>query len=179
MKKTFKALSILGAATALTAGIAVAASGCSNGYNGTYAGDYHYLSAQGTTYGIKVEVTVENNVITKVVDVTTADDNYVVVSPAMPLYGWEASNVKNWSNHESWLLQQYVGWTVADVLDIKVFTDTAYEKVGDGYQRVPGTKGEPYDVAWNAELQASGLVISGATVGSGRVLLAIQDALSK
>lgn len=197
MKKVFKALSILVATTALSAGIAVAATGCSSGYDGTYTGDYHYVGAHGGTYGMKVKVTVENNIITKVEDVT--GDAYTAVSTpwevyresigmsgveeAPAWYNWTQSNADNWTNHENWLLQQYVGWSVADVLDIDVFTDTGYVEgsTAGTYERVPGTKGEPYATAggWNAELQSSGLLITGATQGSGRLLLAVQDALSK
>ena len=218
MKKIVKAISLLAATTALTAGVAIAATGCSSGYNGTYTGEYTYEGPYGGhPYGMQVEVTVKNNIITGVKDVTDATQIVPVSTPwedycefaengaisysywaypdmdftgmtneeriayvkAHPVsyYNWTKSNVENWTKHENWLLQQYVGWSVADVLDIKVYTDTAYK---DG-KVVPGSMGEPYGTAggWNAELQASGLLISGATQGSGRLLLAVQNALSK
>ena len=166
MKKIFKGLSILVASTALCGGIAMATA-CDSGYNGTYTGEYKYEN-HGHTYGMKVEVTVENNIITKVKDISPED--WVVVSDAMPEYGWSADSVKNWNDNEAWLLQQYEGWSVSDVLAVKVYVKTT---------------GEPYEiknannVATNAQLEASKLLVGGATQGSGRLMLAVQDALSK
>ncbi|MDE7453741.1 MAG: hypothetical protein K2N22_04960 [Clostridia bacterium] len=212
MKKIFKGLAITVAATAACAGIAVAATGCSAGKNGTYTGEYHY-SSWGQYYGMVVEVKVENNIITGIKDITNTESakaNYQennewhVVSPGWadyyagnydaskpeqypvaPVYDdyhalqnateieevyhtwykWENSDATNWTKHENWLLQQYVGWTVADVLNISVYHDN----------------GEPYATAngYNAELLSSGLLITNATQGSGRLLLAVQDALGK
>ena len=226
MKKIFKGLAIAVAATAATAGIAVAATGCSTGKNGTYYGEYHYTSKYGQLYGMAVEVKVENNIITKVTDVTNTDNDYAksvqvdkdgkavewhtvsagwldyyvmmwgfgqpqgdvepeyeddgyggqkltadsiqkieaLMSP--DVYGWANSDADNWTSHENWLLQQYVGWSVADILDIDVF----YGSTGEPY----GTKG-----GYNAELASSGLVITNATQGSGRLMLAVQNALKK
>lgn len=200
MKKVFKGLSILVASTALCAGIATA-SACSGGYNGTYEGDYHYTNDYGVVYGMKVKVTVENNIITKVEDVTNGD--YVTVSPgwvnkyvadynaasatdkadtskfpvvpnvsgwgltneadiaalAPDYYGWTNANEGNWNNYEAWLLQKYEGMAVADVLDMKVYIKTS---------------GEPYSSDKN---DFGELIITGSTQGSGRLLLAVQDAL--
>lgn len=166
MKKVFKGLSILVASTALCAGIATA-SACSGGYNGTYEGDYHYEN-YGHTYGIKVKVTVENNIITKVENISP--ENYVVVSAANPSYGWSEEAVAHWNDNEAWLLQKYEGVAVADILDMKVYV----KKNGEPYG-VTDSKNEPR----NTELQESGLIISGATQGSGRVLLAVQNAFKK
>lgn len=171
MKKIFKGLSILVASTALCAGVAMATA-CNSGYNGTYEGEYEYpnpYSAEATHYGMKVKVTVENNIITKVEDVT--GDTYVSISPTNPYSpSWTEDSIKNWKDNEAWLLQQYEGWSVSDVLAIKVYIKTT---------------GEPYElknennVATQAQLEASKLIIGGATQSSGRLLLAIQDALSK
>lgn len=100
-------------------------------------------------------------------------------------YGWTDKASSNWSDHESWLLQQYVGWSVADILAIDVYTNYGYalesKTEGWGYNQVLdiNSKGEPYGVDYNAGLSGSGLLISGATQGSGRLLLAVQDALGK
>lgn len=205
MKKIFKALAITAAATAISVGIGVSA-GCSAGYNGEYEGDYHYTNQYGATYGIKVKVTVENNIITKVEDVT--DGAYTTVSKGWayyyvdmynanwyggtPLgdvvpefsdeaktkltkesqkaieaidhsetYGWDVKNANTWLNDEAWLLQKYEGMAVADVLAIKVFIKTT---------------GEPYSSDKN---NFGELIITGSTQGSGRLLLAVQNALSK
>ncbi len=190
MKKIFKGLSVLVAATALCAGVATATA-CSGGYNGTYYGEYHYMSQYGV-YGMVVEVTVENNIITGVKDITNTDDSYAVsvqkdangnaqkwtvVSNANPDYGWTENSVSNWTNNESWLLQQYNGKAVADILEISVFTDYAWKL--DGSAKEPGTMGQPYNADHNAELQSSGLLITNSTQGSGRLLLAVQNALKK
>ena len=207
MKKTFKALAIAAAATAVCAGISIAATGCSTGKNGTYNGEYHYVN-WGNTYGMAVEVKVENNIITKITDVTNTDNAYAksvqvdkdgnavewhtvsagwedyfktaawlhpegwkdgddIPSPADVnfSYSWTNADAANWTTYENWLLQQYVGWSVADILDISV-----YHNNGEPY----ATKG-----GYNAELLQSGLLISSATQGSGRLLLAVQNALGK
>lgn len=231
MKKIFKALAILVVALGMCLGIGIAA-GCSGG-NGTFEGEYHYTNQYGATYGMKVRVTVKNNIITKVEDITKGA--YTLVSPGWedyfeankgwllftsksdamkgvtedkdgnPIaadaqyyraltenedgefvvdytsfvkydgktrpqpnqtgvysYGWTNANASNWTNNESWLLQKYEGWSVADILDIKVFIKET---------------GEPYGIDKNSGL--NDLVITGSTQGSGRLLLAIQDALGK
>lgn len=197
MKKIFKALAITAASAAMCVGVA-AATGC-NGGNGTYYGEYHYMGAHGSVYGIVVEVTVENNIIKKVKNLTNTDNEYAesvqkdangkaqswtFVSPAMPDWGWTTNAVSNWTSHENWLFQQYENRAVADVLAVSVYTDYAYKAVtgADGsvtYVQDYGTLGEPCIVDYNVELQESGLLISGATQGSGRVLLAVQNALGK
>lgn len=161
MKKIFKALTVLACTAAIGAG-AAAISGCSKGYDGVYEGDYHYTNEHGATYGMKVKVTVENNIIKKVEDVTLGE--YTIVSSAMPNYGWSEDAVKNWTDNESWLLQQYEGLAVSDVLEMSVFIKET---------------GEPYSKDKNGDLGANNLLITGSTQGSGRLLLAVQDALGK
>ncbi|MDE5666924.1 MAG: hypothetical protein K2I29_01645 [Clostridia bacterium] len=258
MKKIFKGLSVLVATAALGAGIATATA-C-NGGNGTFNGEYHYVNSYGQTYGIVVEVTVENNIIKKVTDVTNTDNAYAksvqvdadgnaktwtTVSPGWETYfesgkgwllwttesknddgtkvlenatlvdsegnaagdfeagaqyyrytdaegkvsytqfvkydgsvlpapaatgvysySWTNADAAKWTNYENWLLQQYVGWSVADIIDIDVF----YSSYGEPYSTKDG---------YNAELLSSGLLISSSTQGSGRLLLAVQNALGK
>ncbi len=214
MKKIFKAIAILCASTALCAGIGIAA-GCSGGKDGKYEGDYHYTNSYGVAYGMKVRVTVKNNIITKVEDITNGA--YTIVSPgwvnkwmadqdaahaadsskpdtkaqiakykedhasdpgvaymsdveiatilagkAPNWYNWPNSAEATWTDNESWLLQKYEGWSVSDILDIKVFIKET---------------GEPYSKDHNGEF--SDLLITGSTQGSGRLLLAVQNALGK
>lgn len=183
MKKIFKALAISVASLAMVAGIATATA-CSGGYNGTYTGSYHYTNGHGATYGMVVEVTVENNIITKVKDITNTEatkgiqnnETWTVVSPAGN-WGWGKDENENWVNNASWLLQQYEGKSAAEILDIKVFYDSGFVKEGEAWVRDPSLPGEPYKVDKNVQLNESGLLISGATQGSGRLLLAVQDAL--
>ena len=189
MKKIFKALAILAATTAIGAGVGLAA-GCSGGKNGNYEGEYHYVNEYGVTYGMKVRVTVKNNIITKVEDITK--DAYEIVSPGWedyfkanawlhpegwteedPIpapadvnmnYKWTNDDADVWTTNESWLLQQYEGWTVSDILDIQVFIKET---------------GEPYSKDHNSNLLGSELIITNSTQGSGRLLLAVQNALGK
>lgn len=186
MKKIFKGIAILAATAAVGTGVAFA-TGC-GGTDGTYHGEYHYMGAHGSVYGIVVEVTVKDNIITKVKNLTNSDDAYAksvqkgeswtFVSAAMPDYGWDKDSVANWTSHENWLMQQYEGRSVAEVMDVKVYTDYAYKSNGNGgYVQDYGTMGEPCAKEFNSELLDSGLIIVDATQGSGRVLLAVQDAL--
>ena len=115
MKKIFKGLSILVASTALCGGIAMATA-CDSGYNGEYTGEYHYTSHD-QEYGMKVKVTVENNIITKVEDVT--GDAYISVSD-----GWEAYVDKTGG------VAAYA-WAYADVEGFSTMTDAEKEKYVD------------------------------------------------
>ena len=283
MKKIFKILAITAASTALCAGIATATA-CSTGTNGTYVGEYHYIGQHSDVpYGMVVEVTVKNNIITGIKDITNTEaaksyqtykdvrdgkeaaeatyHAFTVVSPGWETYfaanapywllskgkglaepedpsmvgvdksmflnkdgeedyvedglyfaqvdaktgkrtgywikwekgddlptpaqtnvysyGWTDANSSNWSTHESWLLQQYVGWSVADILDINVYTNFGYKLVTGGRVLDTDSMGEPYGTDFNGELKGSDLLITGATQGSGRLLLAVQDALKK
>ena len=221
MKKVFKSVAILAATAAVGTGVAFA-SGC-GGSDGKYIGYYAYENYN-QVYGMVVEVTVENNIITKVVDVTksykddagkgkisytlangTESDNtawhtysagweeyfksgygiwifisneeakaaYQADNTKLPKpsdcnqnYEWYNSDVENWTNYEAWALQQYEGWSVADMLDLKINIKNS---------------GEPYETkdGYNADFAASGLVISHATQSCGRLALAVQNALGK
>lgn len=155
MKKLFKTIALTVVCAALCVGI-VALAGCGGGektYNGTYVGEYSYTYS-GTNYGIKVSVVVEDNVIQSV---EKLQSDYVDVTPVIPDM-WSQEDVANWNNNLSGLLASYEGKTVAEIKAIKVTVAESGE---------PTLDKDEYD----------GLVISGATVGSGRVLLAVQNAL--
>ena len=197
MKKIFKSMAILAATAAVGAGVGVAA-GCNVGTNGTYYGEYHYLGEHGVVYGFVAEVTVENNIIKSVKNLTNSNNEYAkkvqegktwaFVSGVG--YGWTEDNLNNWEDHEKWLMQQYNNWSVADILAIPVYTDYAYTpaldadgnpimgEYGPTYKQDFNTMGEPCKADWNKDLVESGLLISEATQGSGRVLLAVQNALN-
>ena len=280
MKKIFKGIAVLAATAAVGTGVAFAA-GC-GGTDGVYYGEYHYVGQHSDVpYGMVVEVTVKNNIITNIKDITNTDaakdyqtykdvrdgkeaaeatyHAFTVVSPGwetyfaanapywlldkgknlvepedktkVPVdkskmlnkkreedyvadglyfadidkntgkrtgyyikwekgddlptpaqtnvysYGWTDANSSNWSSHESWLLQQYVGWSVADILDIDVYTNFGYKLVTGGRELDTDSMGEPYGTDYNVALKDSELLITGATQGSGRLLLAVQNAL--
>ena len=119
----------------------------------TYAGEYHYTN-YGVEYGVKVNVTVNGGVIT---NVAIADSEYTQLSPANPDYGWTDENRQNYLDSETALLAAYVGKSVGAVITMSVSVNE---------------KGEPTGVPDGS------LLISGATQSSGRILLAVQDALA-
>ena len=203
MKKIFKGIAVLAATAAVGTGLAFA-TGC-GGSDGEYIGHYAYANEYNAVYGMVVKVTVKNNIIQKVEDVTHTygegkaysvtyvpfkmngwaperDENTgewvhegdpVTVynsdwhTVSRPVNDWTEDDKLNWLNKESFLLQQYEGRSVDEILGIKVFTDE---------------NGEPYKLDFegtkcNPEFEESGLVLAGATQGSGRLLLAVQNAL--
>ena len=120
----------------------------------TYAGEYHYTN-YGVEYGVKVNVTVNGGVIT---NVAIADSEYTQLSPANPDHGWTDENRQNYLDNEAALLAAYKDKSVAEVLAVGVSVNE---------------NGEP------AGVPDSSLLISGATQSSGRLLLAVQNALLK
>lgn len=154
--KNFLKATVLTAVVALCCVVALLAVGCSS--DKTYTGEYSYTQ-YGTNYGVKVEVKVsDDNVIT---GVRIVSSDYVSVSPAGG--NWTAEDVNNWNSNVGTLLKAYNGKKVADVLAMQVATSAEgapLAKDADGFKQ--------YD---------SSLIISGATLGSGRVLLAVQNAL--
>lgn len=145
--KHLKKIALIVLAAALCVCV-IAFVGCGKGYNGTYNGEYHYTQ-YGTDYGVKVEVEVENNVIKSV---KVIPSNYTNASDARN--DWTP---EKWTDHEAEALAKFVGKTVDEIKAIVVERDEA---------GAPKT-GVTYD----------GLVITGATMSSGRLILAIQDAL--
>lgn len=129
---------------------ACAVAGCTSSETKTVEGDYHYVTDYGT-YGVKVSVEVQNDKIKKV---TILDSDYTLTTSAD--YGF-ADSVK-WDNGVNALLDTYADRSVASVLD---------QKVTVGADSVP------------TAVDNSAFVVSGATQSSGRLLLAVQDALKK
>lgn len=122
----------------------------------TVTGEMHYNN-YGTEYGIKVNVEVQGDRIKKV---TVADSDYKDASDAMG--DW---NPQVWNDGLDGLLASYRGRYVSDVLAKKVETNA---------------KGEPLttnDAGFNDF--GDDYIITGATMGSGRLLIAVQNALKK
>ncbi len=115
-------------------------------------GEYHYPNAWSPTapeYGVRVKTTVKDGAITAV---EILDSNYTVVSD-----GWADKHY--WDDEVDNLLAKYAGKTVDEVLALNV--------------NVIST-GQPSDGQ-----EFGGLVSTGATQGSGRLLLAVQNSLCK
>ena len=157
MKKIYKALAGICLAGALCGG-AFAVSGCGDTQTDTVIGEYHYIN-YGVFYGVRVNVEVQTDSKgDRIRKVTIADSDYTQLSPANPDYGWTDADRENYSSQEQTLLNAYRGMYVADVLAMDVET---------------AANGEPQGVSDDSVL------ISGATQSSGRLLLAVQDALLK
>lgn len=153
MKKIFKVIAAVAVSGACIAG-AAALSGCykTSGYNGEYS---YYVSKWYTTYGTKVRVEVQSDGKgDRIRNVEIIDSVYTEATNSNPAYGWD-----NGVGCEE-LLVSYRGRYIADVLSTPVTLTKEQTEAG-----CPVGVGD------------DGLIVSGATQCSGRLLLAVQDAL--
>lgn len=136
-----------------------AVSACSKGGDGakSYTGEYGY-EQYGSKYGVKVSVRVKDGVIESV---EILDSDYLAATPQDI---WDGKSV--WDDGLDALLESYKGKEVSFVTGQKVAVKS---------------DGEPYtnDDEPEEKIDYGGLVITGATMGSGRLLLAVQNALKK
>ena len=124
-----------------------------------YTGEYGYTQ-YGTNYVIRVQGAVDDG---KLNAIKGASSDYVAVSE--PMGEWTEEDVNNWKNGLNNLLKAYEGKTVDEVLAMRVAVSE------DGAPLVKSDEGfVNYD---------GSLIISGATLGSGRLLLAVQNALKQ
>ncbi len=154
MKKITKLL-LTGCLSAAFCAAGFGVAGCIGG-NPVVEGEYHY-SNYGKEYGVKVSVEIQHEAqgdrIARVTIDTTS--GYIQLSDANDALGWTDSNRQNYLDGEQGLLNTYRGMYVEDVLALNAGTDEI---------------GQPTSVD-------SSVGISGATQSSGRLLLAVQDAL--
>ncbi|MDE6557847.1 MAG: hypothetical protein K2K39_01950 [Clostridia bacterium] len=151
-----KRLIVFTVAAAACGTVAVTLGGCAKKQD--LSGEMSYVQ-WGTEYGVKVNVQIQSdNKGDRIRKVTVADSDYVSASPAMN--GWDP---KVWNNGLQTLLNAYRGKYVADVLAAEVVTN------GEG---APLVKGDEGFVNYGDDL-----LITGATLGSGRLLIAVQNAL--
>lgn len=129
--------------------------GCGGGNETkTVEGDYHYVTDYGT-YGVKVSVEVEDSSVGyKIKKVSLIDCDYTVTTSAQ--YGF--ADEAKWNGGLNALLDVYSGRTVSSVLEKKVTTDASSAPTA---------------------VSDSAFVIAGVTQSSGRLLLAVQNALKK
>ena len=127
----------------------------------TYEGSYDYDNAwtPGQKYGCKVTVTVKSGVITKVV-VADDTDTYYNLSA-----GW--TDKAKWQDGADAMINSFVGMSVEDVNKIVVAKNDDSAK---------GPIGQPASITG---APAALKVVAGATQSSGRLILAVQNALSK
>lgn len=151
MKKSNKLIFVL-VMTAATA-CACAFTGCAQ--KQTVTGETSYMQ-YGTNYGIRVSVEVQSDKGgDRISKVTVVDSDYVEASE------WEGK--EDWDKNLNTLLLAYRGEYVKDILAKKVAVDK------DGAPLGSDTEGF---VDFGDEF-----ITTGATVGSGRLLLAVQNAL--
>lgn len=154
--KLTKAAAIVVVAAACGA-TCVSLSGCAK--TQSYVGEMHYN--QWAEYGIKVSVEVQTDKKgDRIRKVSVLDSDYVEASDAMN--GWDP---KVWNDNRQTLLNAYRGLYVADVLALEVVTDSVGAPVGKTDE--------------NFSDFGSNLIITDSTVGSGRLLIAVQNALSQ
>lgn len=159
MKKTlrgklFKVVTLLTVAAACGA-TCVSLSGCAK--TKSVSGEMHYVQ-WGTDYGIKVNVEVQSDKKgDRIKKVTVADSDYVEASDARG--DWDP---KVWYDSRQTLLNAYRGQYVSDILALEVITNG----------EVPLVKEDEEFVNYG-----DNLIITGATLGSGRLLVAVQNAL--
>ena len=155
MKRMKKAL--IGLAVGAVAALGVVGLAACGGNTTTLEGDYHYESHD-TVYGVKVEVTVNNddNTIEKV---EIVEHDYVEATDLdgkVPSWDDGANYNKEIGN----LLAEFEGMTVAEVNAVKVPCNS---------------DGQPDET----QADYGDLIITGSTQSCGRLILAVQDALDK
>lgn len=164
MKRMTKLLAVLAVGAVATAGVVGLAACGEKGISGSAKGEYSYES-HNRTYGIKVEVTVENGKITKVErlkhDWTEATD--------LVMGDWDGgANYNKEINNE---LKKFNGLSVDDVLDLEVAVTE------EGAPETQKTNGEANPNFKPLVIGDTNLVLAGSTQSSGRLVLAVQDAL--
>jgi uncharacterized protein with FMN-binding domain len=119
----------------------------------TVSGEYAYDNTwvPGAKYGVKVDVTVKGDIITKVVVTSTNTENYTNASETTK---WDKAV---WENGQEAFLASFEGKTIQDVLNIRVAC---------------AADGAPKSVEGFT-------VVAGATNSSGRTILAIQNAIKQ
>lgn len=136
----------------------VALTACSN--EEVVEGEYSYENSwtPGQKYGCHVKVTISKGVIAKL-EVTEDTDTFYNVSS-----GWESK--QTWLDGKDALISSFVGLKVDDINKITVAKNA---------DSANGPVGQPTAITG---APAALKVVAGATQSSGRLILAVQDALS-
>lgn len=148
--KTMKKILVIALAVVMTFSI-VAFAACAQPT--TVTGEVHYTS-HGHEYGAKVDVTVKGDVIVEVKLYTDEESGYVRTSADNETYGWTGFK-RTEDAYAQYIADNFVGKTVAEV-QAYVASATA-----DGQTVTTGPK------------------IEGSTQSSARIIVAVQNALSK
>ena len=141
----------------------------------TVEGEYKYAYNDTLTYGVKVKVTVKDGVITACEVTSTDPETYTNLSANWTTNyqpgGPDTEGRKAWLDKHDEMVTSFVGQKVEDINKIKVACDTetnAEAHTVKGQPKAGGITGAP-----------SALVVTGATQSSGRLILAVQNALSQ
>ena len=159
MKRMTKLLAVLAVGAVATAGVVGLAACGEKGISGSAKGEYSYANSYnptGAKYGIKVEVTAKNGKITKV---EVLESDYVSVTES-----WGDKAI--WNDGLEDLLAEYEGVSVDEILKLEVACNDKGEplkKDDEGFVKL--------------EVGDANLLITDATQGSARLVLAVQDAL--
>ena len=137
--------------------VAFAACGVSGEADGEYSYNHPYAPDSGAKYGAKVHLTVKNGVITALTVEADTDTFFNLTST------WTEAGKKTWNDNKDAFVQSFIGLKISDVKAIKV----ACAENG-----VPNENGI-------TEFPATLKVVTGCTQSSGRIILAVQDAISK
>lgn len=164
-------------------------------YEGSYsyaAWDYAKWSPSTTQkYGCTVKVTIQGDVITKVVVAEDTDTFYNVSAGWTAAYGsehgYDSEGKTNWRLHGQEMADSFVGLTTAEVLKIKTYVSQYNITEGDVIPAgQPVTTGGVETVKY-LPTQVKAVIgqygdfgyTAGATQSSARLVLAIQDAILK
>ncbi len=147
----------------------------------TYEGEYKYANPwdDTKTYGVKVKVVVKGDVILSVEITSTDTETYTNLSS-----NWTAK--ENWTSNSAAFLGSFTGTKVADINGIKVVCkengepdtvtgkDNTTTAGGATISEIPADLEVPVGTG-----TAAAPKLNGATQSAGRVILAVQNALSK
>lgn len=159
MKKALIGLAV-GAAAALSV-VGLAACG-GNTISGTATGEYHYANPWGgKDYGVKVEISVEDDIIQSV---KIVDHDWVQVTDS-----WTGKDA--YLSKEATILGWYKGLDVDDVAAL----DVAVDEKGQPETQKDGDKANP---DFNeCVIGETNLIESQATQSCARIILAVQNAI--
>lgn len=152
----------LGAVFALSA---LFISGCSceptvvepEGYEGVYS-----YEAYGNTYGAKVKVEIDEDT-KKVTKVHLYDDTDEMTNLSGASEAWTEEDRANWNDNKAEFLKSFEGLTLEEIMSIEVPTNEG---------------GVPSNLEEDATGYGTFDVVAGATQSSGRVIKAVQKAIS-
>lgn len=193
MKKTLVivlALALVLAASALTL---TACSG--KEYEGAYSyAAWDYAKWQPSTthqYGCKVKVTIQGDVVTKVVVEEDTDAFYNVSAGWTAAYGseygYDSEGKTNWRLHGQEMADSFVGLTTHEIMKIKVYVSKYTMSEGDVVPQGQPVTTSGVETIKYLPTQVKAVIgqygdfgyTAGATQSSARLVLAIQDAILK